>query len=401
MLEILQKYHTDGLLHKQTHPTLDLTIWNYSPKVQYERLWDEITLQCRGLVTNSKGKIVARPFKKFFNYEEHKPEDIPNEDYVVYEKMDGSLGILFYYEYELSEERRYNIWFNNNYETGMENFFDPNNLPDYDNPYYDPTPKTKGEWILATRGSFTSPQAIKGKEILDRHDISAIRKDNTYLFEIIYPENRIVVDYKGEEKLVVLGAIHTDSSEEVPDSSLFWLQDCGFEIVTTYKTWGEGYDLLKEEISKDKEGYVIKFKSGFRMKIKGEEYVRLHKILTNISNRDIWEYLKDNKPFDELLEKVPDEFNQWVKETVRDLRYACFQLRERAGKLHDGFRYGKYGDRDPEPSKKEFAEFVMKQQKVLHAIMFAMWNGNNEKVDDIIWKIVKPKYSKPFKKDEN
>ena len=168
MLETLERYHKDGLLHKQTHPTLDLTIWNYSPKVQYERLWDEITLQCRGLVTNSKGVIVARPFKKFFNYEEYRPEDIPNEDYVVYEKMDGSLGILFYYEYELSDERRYNIWFNNNYETGMENFFDPNNLPDYDNSYYEPTPKTKGEWILATRGSFTSPQAIKGKEILDR-----------------------------------------------------------------------------------------------------------------------------------------------------------------------------------------------------------------------------------------
>jgi hypothetical protein len=33
--------------------------------------------------------------------------------------------------------------------------------------------------------------------------------------------------------------------------------------------------------------------------------------------------------------------------------------------------------------------------------MFAMWNGNNEKVDDIIWKIIKPEYSKPFKKDEN
>ena len=401
MLEILEKYHKDGLLHKQTHPTLDLTIWNYSPKVQYERLWDDITLQCRGLVTNSKGVIVARPFKKFFNYEEHKPEDIPNEDYVVYEKMDGSLGILFYYEEELTDERRYNIWFNNNYETGMERFFNPNDLPDFDNPYYEPTPKKKGEWILSTRGSFTSPQAIKGKEILDRHDISALRKDNTYLFEIIYPENRIVVDYKGEEKLVVIGAIHTDTSEEVPDSSLFWLQDSGFEIVTTYKTWGETYDLLKEEISKDREGYVIKFKNGFRMKIKGDEYVRLHKILTNISNRDIWEYLKDNKSFDELLEKVPDEFNDWVKTTIRDLKYACFQLRETAGKLHDGFRYGKFNDRDPEPSKKEFAEFVMKQQEVLHAIMFAMWNGNNEKVDDIIWKIVKPTYSKPFKKDEN
>jgi T4 RnlA family RNA ligase len=356
MLDILEKYHADGLLHKQTHPTKDLTIWNYSPKVQYERLWDDITLQCRGLVTNSKGEIIARPFKKFFNYEEHKPEDIPNEDYVVYEKMDGSLGILFNYE---------------------------------------------NEWIMATRGSFTSTQAIKGKEILDRHDISAWRKDNTYLFEIIYPENRIVVDYGNEEKLVVLGAIHTETGEEIPDSSLFWTQDSGFEVVMTYKTWGEGYDLLKEEISKDREGYVIRFKNGFRMKIKGEEYKRLHKILTGVSSKDIWEYLKDNKPFDELLEKVPDEFNNWVKTTISDLKYASFQLRETAGKLHDGFRYGKFGDRDPEPSKKEYAEFVMKQQKVLHPIMFAMWDGNNNKVDEIIWKLIKPKYTKPFKKDEN
>ena len=45
------------------------------------------------------------------------------------------------YTRELSDERRYNIWFNNNYETGMERFFDPNNLPDFDNSYYKQTPK--------------------------------------------------------------------------------------------------------------------------------------------------------------------------------------------------------------------------------------------------------------------
>jgi thymidylate synthase len=45
------------------------------------------------------------------------------------------------YTSELSDERRYNIWFNNNYETGMERFFDPNNIPDFDDPYYTPTPK--------------------------------------------------------------------------------------------------------------------------------------------------------------------------------------------------------------------------------------------------------------------
>jgi hypothetical protein len=390
MLETLEKYHKDGLLHKQTHPTYDLTIWNYSPKVQYDKLWDDITLQCRGLVTNSKGEVVARPFKKFFNYEEHKPEDIPNEDYVVYEKMDGSLGILFYYEEELTDERRYNIWFNNNYETGMERFFDPNNLPDFDNSYYEPTPKTKGEWILATRGSFTSEQSIKGKEILDKkYDYSALRKDNTYLFEIIYPENRIVVDYKGEEKLVVLGVIHTETGNEVPDSSLFFMQEGGWELVTVYKTWGEGYDLLKEEISKDKEGYVIKFKNGFRMKIKGDEYIRLHRILTNISNRDIWEYLKDNKPFDELLEKVPDEFNNWVKETARDLTVRFENIEKDYREVFENLN-------NRNLSRKDFA---LRAKNYRHSnILFNMLDGTNPK--QTIWKILYPNYSKPFKKDE-
>jgi thymidylate synthase len=44
------------------------------------------------------------------------------------------------YTQELSDERRYNIWFNNNYETGMERFFNPNKLPNFDDPYYTPTP---------------------------------------------------------------------------------------------------------------------------------------------------------------------------------------------------------------------------------------------------------------------
>ena len=43
-------------------------------------------------------------------------------------------------ERELTLEERYNKWFNNNYETGMERYFDPNDLPDYNDPYYNPTP---------------------------------------------------------------------------------------------------------------------------------------------------------------------------------------------------------------------------------------------------------------------
>ena len=393
MIEILEKYHKDGLLHKQFHPTYPLIIWNYSPRVQYEKLWTPLLMMCRGLVTDFDGKIIARPFPKFFNYEEHKPEDIPNENYVVYEKMDGSLGILFYYEEELSDERRYNIWFNNNYETGMERFFDPNNLPDYNNSYYEPTPKTKGEWILATRGSFTSSQAIKGKEILDnKYDVSSLRKGRTYLFEIIYPENRIVVDYGNEEKLVLLGVIDTESGEELPNSAIFFMQEQGFEIVTTYKTWGEGYDLLKEEISNNREGYVIRFKNGFRMKIKGEEYKRLHKILTNISNRDIWEYLKDDKPLDDILDKVPDEFYDWVKGQV-----SMFTEMFNVTKTMTEFIF--YRDIKDTMTRREAAETILSKDKNYHPILFKLLDGKDP--SDLIWKNLYPSYSKPFKKDEN
>jgi len=254
----------------------------------------------------------------------------------------------------------------------------------------------QGQWILATKGSFTSNQSIRAKEILNKYNYHPIPKGYTTLVEIIYPENRIVCGYGDEESLVVLSMINNSSGKELDYTSLLYISDeTRMPLVKKYDGIND-YKTLKSLISKDREGYVVRFRNGFRMKIKGEEYVRLHRILTGFSNVDIWEYLKDGKNIDELLDRVPDEFDKWVKTTISDLRYGSYQLRERAGKLHDGFRYGKFGDRDPEPTKKEFAEFVMKQEEVLHAIMFAMWNGNNDKVDEIIWKLIKPKYSKPF-----
>jgi RNA ligase len=296
----------------------------------------------------------------------------------------------------LSDERRYNIWFNNNYETGMERFFDPNNLPDYDNSYYEPTPKTKGEWIIATRGSFTSPQAIKGKELLEKYNFERLHTGYTYLFEIIYKENRIVCDYDYDD-LVLLGMINTKTGDEInihnDDEDVRFknmISNIGFRVVMLYKTWGEGYDLLKEEISNDREGYVIRFKNGFRMKIKGEEYKRLHRILTNISNRDIWEYLKDNKPFDELLEKVPDEFNDWVKETVRDFTIRFDNINKDYIEIYENLK-SRNLDRK---------EFAVRAKEYRHSnILFNMLDGKEHKQN--IWKIIYPNYSKPFKKDEN
>ena len=351
-LNILNNYLSEGLVVKNDHPTLPISIWNYSRTCQYENKWDEITKQCRGLILDNEGNVVAKGFNKFFNIEEHKPEEIPNEPFEVFEKLDGSLGILF--------------WF-------------------------------QGKWILATKGSFISEQSVKARQILEsKYNYEPLPKGYTTLVEIIYPENRIVCDYEGEESLIVLSMISNASGKELDYSSLLQVcEETKMPVVKRYDGISD-FKTLKSLISKDREGYVVRFRNGFRMKIKGDEYVRLHRILTGFSNVDIWEYLRDGKDIDELLDRVPDEFDKWVKTTIRDLRYGSYQFRETAGKLHDGFRYGKFGDRDPEPTKKEFAEFVMKQQEVLHAIMFAMWDGNNDKVDEIIWRLLRPTYSKPF-----
>lgn len=340
MLEKLNKYYEDGLLYKQVHPYLPLTIWNYSEKVQYENLWDETLLMCRGLVTDHTGDIVATPFQKFFNIEEGKFE--PTEKFEVYEKMDGSLGIVFWYE---------------------------------------------GQWVVATRGSFGSDQAIKAKELLKKYNTDIMFRHLTFCFEIIYKNNRIVCDYKDYEGLVLLGTFDKNGKEYDVE---MW-REYGFDVVKKYDGIND-YKELKQMVKNDQEGFVVKFSNGDRVKVKGVEYLRLHKIMTNVTTTGVWEYLKNGEDVLELLKDVPDEFYKKIQNYARDLRYGYFQISERAGKLHDGFRYGKYGDVDPEPTKKEFAEFVLKQQKVLHPVMFAMWDKKN--YDEIIWNLIRPEFKK-------
>jgi RNA ligase len=368
MLDQLNKYHEDGLLYKQVHPTLPLTIWNYTEKVQYEGLWDEITLQCRGLITdNNTGKVLVRPFKKFFNYEEVVGKNvIPTKgDYVyVQEKMDGSLGILFNYE---------------------------------------------GEWLMATHGSFTSDQAIKGLEILkSKYTVfdQVWLKEYAYLVEIIYPENRIVVNYD-EEKITFLSAVLNESYNWNPtdDTELHWTTACSIfaangikeeDIVKTEQHFNfsdELYKSLKEKNENNKEGFVLRFQPGnFRMKIKFEEYVRLHKIMTNLSTTAVWEVVSSGGNIDDILKDVPDEFYTKIKQYVSTLKYGYYQYWNQLGKTYDYFRFGKYGDIEVEPTKKQFAEHIKNHHPLAKSIMFAMWDGKD--YDKIIWKALKPEFKK-------
>jgi len=349
-IDILNDYIEKGLVVKNDHPTLPLSIYNYSRTTQYEGKWDNITKSCRGLILDREGNVVAKSFDKFFNLEEHNPEEIPNEEFEVYEKLDGSLGILFWYQ---------------------------------------------GKWILASKGSFISDQAIKGKNILNsKYNVEPIPKGYTTLVEIIYPENRIVCSYGNDEVLVVLSMVSNASGKELDYDSLLKInEETGLPVIKKYDGI-QDYKTLKTLISKDREGYVVRFRNGFRIKIKGDEYVRLHRILTGFSNVDIWEYLKDKKDLSELLDKVPDEFDVWVRNTVNELNSQfdgiekeyqwIFKVTKRVEGIED---------------RKIFAEYAMRYKNP--SILFSMLDNKN--YDEIIWKLIRPQYSKPFwqKEDES
>jgi len=332
----------EGWLISQVHPSLDLTIYNYSQRTQYERMWNEETLSCRGLVLDSSNNIVARPFKKFFNLSEVE-DQIPNLPFEVFEKMDGSLGIFFWY---------------------------------------------KGNPVFASRGSFTSDQSKVGWGILKEMEYSLLKEGITYLFETIYPENRIVVDYGDEERLVLLGAIETESGREIPYEELKeGLEE--FELVKKWTNKKSISDLIKEN-DPIREGYVLRFSNGYRIKVKFEEYCRLHKIITNVSNIDIWEKLKEDLPLDEILDKVPDEFYEWVKITENNLREKYQDILEDSERIIYLIKKD-LGDSE----RKEYAERIKNEKNP--GILFNLLDGRSP--DKNIWRLVRPKWSKPFKED--
>jgi RNA ligase len=336
-LSALNRYYEDGLLYKQVHPTLPLTIWNYTEKVQYNGLWDEITLSCRGLVTDNLGNIVARPFKKFFNLEEGK--HTPTPDFEVFEKMDGSMGIMFKYS---------------------------------------------GETIFATRRLFISEQSKWMSDFATTYNYQDIIVDGfTYLFEIIYENNRIVVDYGNQERLVLLGIINTETGEELPYNDIY---SDGWDIVQRYNGIKD-YSNLKNLVEDNHEGFVIRFSNGDRMKIKGEEYIRLHRIMTNLSTTSIWDVLSNGGNMENLLINVPDEFYNKIKEYEDELKF-MFNSLSNDYMIH--FRDIQNLMEKVGGDRKNFAHAAKQYQ--YPSLLFGLLDGKD--VSPIIWKIIKPEFKK-------
>jgi RNA ligase len=337
----LKQQIEDGYITARSHPDdTDLVIFNYTPKAQYERHWTPETRKCRGLIAYGIGcgeEIVAQPFSKFFNYGEEDTDFDLDERVTVTDKADGSLGILY-------------------------------RGPD-------------GQLAIATRGSFTSDQAIHATNLL-RTKYPDFDPPQIHLFEIIYPENRIVLDYGDMDDLILLA----------PLDSKHWT---GPRVETfPYETLREA---LEAPPRPNAEGFVIHFDNGgARVKIKQEDYLALHRIVTGLSELSIWRHALANEgDITALLDNLPDEFHQWVKDAYKIQRDAYLRILFEASLVYDRLidRLGQDVDR------RTFAlEVQALDDPTLRPLMFLMRDERD--VFEAIWKRVRPTVVKEYLHDE-
>ncbi|MFD0120844.1 RNA ligase [Streptomyces virginiae] len=377
-----------GYVTRKSHPELPLSIYTYTRTAQYDRVWNDVTTRCRGLVADdTTGAVVALPLPKFFNVGEHESGQpyapaLPDEPFEVYDKVDGSLAVVFHYA---------------------------------------------GRWRVASKGSFISAQATWAQRTLDGRDTGALRPGTTYLAEILYPQNRIVVDYGDRRDLVLLAAFGPDGTEvPLAEAAPHWE---GIGSVVTVWPAMPLHELIALAESNtlpggasatgtQAEGFVLRFASGVRAKAKLAEYVRLHRVLTKATERDIWRAhgiqrfaglplgqlaqglgttaaeieASGGKPLDALLDQVPDEFDVWVRQVIERLESEA-ALRERA--IDEAYA----GLAHLAADRGAFARAVKAlPEREIRAAMFLRLDGRSTEL--AVWRNVRPETSDPFTNDE-
>lgn len=337
----------DGQVRRQTHPEFpDLHIYNYTEEVQFKNRWNRITLACRGLILNQKtGEVIARPWEKFFNFgqmDNRIDSDAPVE---VTDKMDGSLGILY---------RR----------------------PD-------------GQHAIATRGSFASEQAAHGTEVLEEEYLVWINQnavdEYTFLFEIIYPDNRIVCDYDGMDDLVLLGAVHNEQGYYVGPGAAGGLLNWHGPVTEVWH-FDRFVDALSFPDRKGKEGVVIR--SGNKIvKLKQADYVELHRIVTNLSPKTIWEMLSRGMSQTDICSDIPDEFHQYVRDIADELYVRFANIKVEALIDFQQIKGKLWEEKGSEISRRAWAQEIKKNKN--SGLLFNLLD--EKPIDSVVWQMVKPR----------
>ena len=272
--------------------------FKYNDPTTYAQDWDKVTLQARGIAFDKvTGEIVARPFFKFFNYQElingegQKTNILnlceqngfhfnPAMKFRVMDKLDGSLGIIFWNQYDR-------------------------------------------KWQVKTGGSFNSDQAIWAQKWFDKNvNTNFMMKDHTYCVEILSDEDLHPISYDKEE-LVLLSVISNITGEEMSLSEIEHEAD-KMGIRTADVVEFDSFDDVipyATNLPKDKEGVVVTFDNGFKVKLKGKEFLELQRAFHNLTEKTVWEqlafvvnarigsdeYAKDCQPYIDYIESIPEE----------------------------------------------------------------------------------------------
>lgn len=302
----------------------------------YIESWSSLQRALRGMVMNEQYEIISRPFEKFFNIEDHGYQ-FPEGPFSVYEKLDGSAIVLSRYEHG---------------------------------------------FLINTLGSFDSEQAQKAQRLLFEYSnyLSDIKPNYTYVFEILYGENQVVIRYDGAPKLFLLAIINNETGEEEDIVSHSWPHK---PKIYTFASIDDILKLLKRNEFENEEGYVVYFHTAKkRIKFKFQRYFEIHRIRSNLTPTAIWEQLRNNHDIADLQD-LPDEFIKEVNEIKEKLISEYQQIEQRA--KHEfalGFDLLAI-------SRKEFALWATaKDRQTKPSILFSM--ADHRDYAKTIWDLVKP-----------
>lgn len=182
--------------------------------------------------------------------------------------------------------------------------------------------------LISTNGSFISSQVNKAKEFLrtkySKFEKNLYKFNNNYsfIFEIVYPENKIVLDYGKKEELILIGVRDLKTYNLLTYEEMFNISKIYELPITEKEPFDDVANLLKlskELLNTNKEGWVLRIDTKdeqFFCKIKLDEYFKMHKTLfCNISLKYIYNlYIEDT--VDDILPLLNDEIKKQVQDKL-------------------------------------------------------------------------------------
>ena len=344
--EMTAKY---GVAVKRHPKYPNLVLFKYS---QIESpMGEKIVQECRGIILDESKNwsVVSYPYNKFFNHGEGHAAPIDWASARVFEKVDGSLMTLY--------------WYDNQWQVASSG-----------------SPDAGGE-VYGTNISFKDLFWKVWNELGYKFPDGAWM-DLCFMFELCTPYNKIVVQHT-KNRIVFHGGRYLIPEEykELPYNGILGMSMAhGWEVVKSYPL-GNIDDVLKtlESIPPTEgEGYVVCDANFNRIKVKTPQYVALHHMRDGMGSRRMLELVRSNET--EVFLNYFPEFKSMHAQVKEKYNALVAELQAAWDKVKD-MDYGEEGSVDHQKScRKEFALAI--KNVPFNGVLFALRNKQVESVKE-------------------